>query len=270
MFKESAKDIGDTSPCTQKQLSQVKTKVKKVISDEFNSYWCEHVKSLAVQGRFLELLNLEKNNLTWRSISYNLPRNVLKFAVNASIDTLATNANLKRWGKRTNARCSLCKGKETLHHALNYCSIMLPRYTWRHNSVLKYIYEILEMCECTYDINVDLPGLSKGVSTLPTDILITNQRPDIFLVNRNDKTCIIAELTICFETNIQAAHERKQGKYAPLSLDLENRDYKVHMYTIEIGSRGFIDKCNEGKLKSFFRKATRSPPKWSDMKKNFI
>ena len=60
LFKESAKDIGDTSPCTQKQLSQVKTKVKKVISDEFNSYWCEHVKGLAVQGSFLGLLNLEK------------------------------------------------------------------------------------------------------------------------------------------------------------------------------------------------------------------
>ena len=39
------------------------------------------------------------------------------------------------------------------------------------------------------------------------------------------------------------------------------------MYTIEIGSRGFIDKWNEGKLKSFFRKATRSPPKWSEIKK---
>ena len=112
-----------------------------------------------------------------------------------------------------------------------------------------------------------MPGLSKGASTLPTDILITNQRPDIFLVNRHDKTCIKAELTTCFEPNFQAAHERKQAKYTPLSLDLENLDYKVNMYTIEIGSRGFIDKCNEDKLKSFFRKATESQPKWSELKK---
>ena len=149
LFLETAKDCETTNPCTSKSLNQIKTGVKRAISKEFDSYWSEHVKGLAVQGRFLELLNCEKNSLTWRAMCYNLPRNILKFAVNASIDTLATNANLKRWGKRTNARCVLCKGKETLHHVLNFCSIMLPRYTWRHNSILKYLYEILQKCDCS-------------------------------------------------------------------------------------------------------------------------
>ena len=39
--------------------------------------------------------------------------------------------------------------------------------------------------------------------------LITNQRLDRVLIDRQEKTFVIAELTICFETNIQAAHERK-------------------------------------------------------------
>ena len=64
-----------------KVLNQIKTGVKKVISKEFDSHWSEHVKGLAVQGRFLELLHCEKNSLTWRAICYDLPLNVLKFAV---------------------------------------------------------------------------------------------------------------------------------------------------------------------------------------------
>ena len=81
--------------------------------------WYDHIKSLLVQGRFIELLHLEDNHVTWKSVCFNQPRNILKFAVNASIDTLATNANLKRWGKRSNSTCSLCKNHETLHIVLN-------------------------------------------------------------------------------------------------------------------------------------------------------
>ena len=71
--------------------------------------WQNHIKSLTVQGRFLDILNLENTHLTWRSYIYDLPRGILQFAINASIDTLATNANLKRWSKRKNALCHLCK-----------------------------------------------------------------------------------------------------------------------------------------------------------------
>jgi hypothetical protein len=35
----------------------------------------------------LKLIN-EKNNITWRSVIYCLPKGVLKFAINASMDTL--------------------------------------------------------------------------------------------------------------------------------------------------------------------------------------
>ena len=71
--------------------------------------WCDHIKSLLVQGRFNELLYLESNHGTGKSVCFNLPRNILKFALNASIDTSATNANLKHLSKRSNSKCSLCK-----------------------------------------------------------------------------------------------------------------------------------------------------------------
>jgi hypothetical protein len=101
---------------SQQLITTMKRKVKDNINEEFSSMWHDHVKSLTVQGNFLDLLHVENSHITWRSLIYNLPRGILKFAINASIDTLATNAYLKRWGKCRNARCDLCGGRETLHH----------------------------------------------------------------------------------------------------------------------------------------------------------
>ena len=39
--------------------------------------------------------------------------------------------------------------------------------------------------------------------------------------------------------------------------DIEESDFTVDYYPIEIGSRGFISKENESRLKSFFRKVTK-------------
>ncbi len=75
--------------------------------------WHNLIKTLLVQGRFLDLMYIQESFITWRSLIYNLPHGILQFAINASIDTLATNTNLKRWGKRGNSKCELCRGRET-------------------------------------------------------------------------------------------------------------------------------------------------------------
>jgi hypothetical protein len=45
------------------------------------------------------LLQAESEGFTWKSYMWNLPCGVLKFALNASIDTLPIFTNLKRWGE---------------------------------------------------------------------------------------------------------------------------------------------------------------------------
>jgi hypothetical protein len=122
-----------------KQQETIKSKIKKNISGEIQNMWRHHIKTLTVQGRFLEILALENSSVSWKSVMYDLPRGILQFAVNAGIDSLATNANLKRWGKRSNAKCDLCKSRETLHHVLNYCPMMMDRYLWRHNSIINFM-----------------------------------------------------------------------------------------------------------------------------------
>lgn len=89
-----------------------------------------------------------------------------------------------------------------------------------------------------------------GISTIPTNILVTSQKPDLCIVNETDKNIILMELTIPFESNINAAHARKSARYEILVNDLENTGYNVEYHPIEIGSRGFITNDNIMNLKT--------------------
>ena len=59
----------------------------------------EKVKSLVVQGKKLALAAAEEGDLIWKSYIFDLKAGTMKFLLNASIDTLPTAANLKRWKK---------------------------------------------------------------------------------------------------------------------------------------------------------------------------
>ncbi len=151
---------------------QLKKFIKENINDECQDMWHNYIKTLLVQARFLDLMNIQESFITWHSLIYNLPHGILQFAINASIDTLATNANLKRWGKRGNSKCELCGGRETLHYILNP---MLDRYLWCNNSILSYLYNLALSGNITDNIiysdlsNANMPG----ISTILINITIT-------------------------------------------------------------------------------------------------
>ena len=74
-----------------------KKKISNIIEDNAIVYWKEKIEPLLCQGKFAELLITENENLTWKSIMFNLPRKALKFAINACIDLLPSYAKLSRW-----------------------------------------------------------------------------------------------------------------------------------------------------------------------------
>ena len=71
-------------------------------------------------------------------------------------------------------------------------------------------------------------------------------------MNENSKSIIIFELTIPFEQNIQAAHDRKLNKYAGLTSDLQEQSYDTKLICFEISSRGMISNSNKCTLQSIF------------------
>ena len=180
---------------------------------------------------------------------------IYSFALNSSTNTLPTPDNLRRWGKRVVSKCPLCANHGTLEHILNWCSVSLTqgRFTWRHNTVLNHITRtMLENKPENLEIFADIPGLDLNGSTIPPDVLVTGSRPDLVLLNRQEKKIFILELTCSFESNIEAANARKKIRYTSLKHDLEDQGYNCTLLPFEDGSRGYVTKSNRINLINIF------------------
>ncbi len=226
-----------------------KSKIKKTLQEDRKAYWRQWIQPLIHQGEFMKLIALEEEDLTWRSIMYDLPKNVLSFITRASINALPSADNLRTWGKRLNTKCPLCGNHETLHHILNNCKVSLDqgRFTLRHDSVLSYIVNTLkdQPQRPGVEMYADLDGFLINGGTIPQDIIATTDRPDIVLVDRASREVTIGELTVPFERNINEAHKRKVEKYSSLKNDIEDNGYTCTVLCFEIGSRGFIPKATK-------------------------
>ena len=173
--------------------------------------WTDHVKSLTVQGSSLALAAAEKNDLSWKSYMFDLKKGTLKFLTNVSIDTLPTQANLKRWKKSTSDKCSLCSGRQTSNHVLNICRIGLNtgRWTWRHNNVVKYVVNCIDLGK--FSVYSDLPEhTAAGGGSMPPEICITTLKPDIVIQEKTTNNINIFELTCPLIENIEARHLEKK------------------------------------------------------------
>ena len=133
----------------------------------------------------------EGGSVTWKSYLWDVPQGVLKFAINAGLNTLPTFDNLKRWGKRVNDRCPFCGNIQTLAHVLSNCSTALDqgRFTWCHDSVLSTVIDIIRPNLIPgKQLFSDMPGYqAPHGGTIPPHILVTNLRPDIFIVDESKR-----------------------------------------------------------------------------------
>ena len=191
---------------------------------------------------------------------WDIPQGILKFAINAGINTLPSLDNLKRWGKRVSDRCPFCNNTQTLLHILSNCGTSLDqgRYTWRHNSVLSSFIEIIRprLLE-GFILYSDMPGsTAPHGGTIPPHILVTSLRPDVFIFNESTRTAIIFELTCPWDKNIDRSHSFKEEKYAPLSADLSNT-FKVFTFSVEVSARGQVTAQNRARLKALAYRCCR-------------
>ena len=230
----------------------VQEQVKKRVRFDSQQKWEDHVKSLTVQGNTLALAAAEKEDAIWKSYMYNLKAGTLKFLLNATIDTLPTAANLLRWKKSPSDLCKLCRGRQTTNHILNICSVGLNtgRWEWRHNCILNYIVSCVNTDRFT--VFSDLEGHQvAGGGTIPPEICITAQKPDVVILDKDKGTINIFELTCPLETNIEKRHQDKMNKYSHFLTDCSN--YICNLTCFEISSKGFISQRNHTHLKELHR-----------------
>jgi hypothetical protein len=194
---------------------------------------------------------------------WNLPHGVLKFALNASIDTLPTFTNLKRWRKRASVNCHQCGNtvKQTLFHILVHCNHTMDqgRMTWRHDSVLKHIVGCLKSAlESLHTVEVycNLEGLQvPGGGSIPASVMAQTQRPDLVIFDRSVHglhSISLVKLSCPWETDADKAKYCKISRYAGLREELSNQGWDCGLYMIEVGARGHNSKVVTDRLWPLF------------------
>lgn len=127
-----------------------------------------HAIPLSWQGRWTEWH--EKTvpfDLSWKNLIYGPGPHVIKFVLNATINSCLTPQMRVMWGYKGSAACKHCGEQCTLHHILVGCHHALSqgRYTWRHDSVLLRLHGQLSLTVKAHN-STHRPNLARGLGKL--------------------------------------------------------------------------------------------------------
>lgn len=241
-------------PSDWRLVNQDLKAAKNQITNEYIDSNLSHLSQLQIQGAALNELNtsVPKNEICrWSKILLELPDSTLRFARKAILSQLPTASNLHRWGRSLVSTCPLCSGIQTNKHVFSNCSSSntLKRYTSRHNQVLLIIHKWLTSSITGTNFKL-LTDLNNSV-TCNENQVFKSFRPDVVILD-GSKSITTLELTVCHETNIKLARERKTAKYRNLSSDLHDKysNYTLKQFFIEVSVLGIISDLSEF-IKSF-------------------
>ena len=273
---------------TKKKPESSVEKMRALVSKKEEEKMIVHAENLEMQHDWLLLGEAcIPPKIMWNAFLYDWSPEMLKFYANALQCTLPDPSNLKRWGILGEATCPLCsRGPVSAVHILAGCPIALHqgRYTWRHDKVLAIIREALSLSiarakKLQTKVHFDLRFVRSGEKVqrskpvplpsivvksddwtifmdlgnhhyeFPVDVAVTSLCPDLMALSRKQKSVILVELTVPWDTNIPVQHLAKQNKYADLCSQIRQKGYKCHFYPVEVGARGLPAKS----LYNFFR-----------------
>ena len=124
-----------------------------------------------------------------------VPDAIMKFSLNALLDTLPHRHNLSKWGKSQTSACPLCSENQLLIHVLNSCSVALQqrRFDQRHDAVLKIIADFIRShMPHGFCVTADLPS----EEYIRPQFLVSDLRPDIIMWSTASHKAYLLELTV--------------------------------------------------------------------------
>ena len=142
-----------------------------------------------------------------------------------------------------------CSSASTLGHLLSSCVKALDRFKFRHDSVLNHLLQtIMKSKNDQMTVYADLNGWRVNGGTMPPDLVLTEQIPDLVIIDRSDTPAkvVLIELTVPWDSanSFKAAEERKTARYERLAGDLRDKGLTTFNLPLEIGCRGVINKRN--------------------------
>ena len=222
---------------------------KAAVTEEDEDPLLNSLQRLKKQGHMSRCSSSDGVKL-WAKALGGIDNSQLRFALNSAVDTLPHNANLALWKKCDDNTCPLCGERQTLIHVLNTCKASRDgrRYNTRHNSILSEIVSLLSSFVAPPTrFSADL-----GSYIFPHHIVSSDLRPDIVCWNDVQKSLILIELTVSFDTSFQQAAERKRAKYCNVIERAQSAGFHAQLFTLQVGSRGIVDISSFIKLKKAF------------------
>lgn len=170
-------------------------------------------------------------------------------------------------------KCRKCHQKsETIQHITSGCAYLANiDYLHRHNQICNIIHQ--KLANKYGLLNTYTPYYKyKPQSVLEnesfrlyydraviTDKQVTNNRPDIVVVEKKDKHVILVDVAVPNNNNIFEKYQEKKAKYAELAIEIKQmwRMEKVEVVPIIISSTGLVPKTiHEGLTKLGLHKNT--------------
>ena len=127
-------------------------------------------------------------------------------------------------------------------HVLNGCRQFQNYYSSRHDRIVLKIFKFLqEYCVDGYNIHMEKMGQTLFPEYQNDWQLIPNRKPDIVIINKRSKSCIIVEVTVPYDLYFSEAKNAKKLKYQLYCRLLENYGYTTKIIVLCFGSLGTID-----------------------------
>ena len=74
----------------------------------------------------------------------------------------------------------------------------------------------------------------------PTCIAETTRCPDGVILSSSLKQVVLLEITVPDEDRLYISHDLKMSKYTDLVLQCQTNGWKCNLFTVEVGSRGYV------------------------------
>ena len=207
---------------------------------------------LSIQGSFLRLKNVHIKSTHSIFYNWNIDDLLVKFVTKARLSILPTKFTQFIWNREHNPLCPFgCQHTESISHVLNGCTDVFGNfYSRRHDRIVTMIVTFLKELRKRYRV-VSEKNSERVFPLLREEIMnVNHRRPDIHVIDELAKTCIIVEVTVCFDLYLDYAYDTKWKKYEAL-VECLGKYYEVDLVVLCFGSLGSVRKDVWRHLKRF-------------------
>ena len=152
------------------------------------------------------------------------------------------------------SKCRLCEQhEETIDHLTSGCSILAKNeYLMRHDKVCTHLH--YSICKALGTETTDewythmpKPVCEEGYVTVlwnqavHTDREVTENRPDIIIKNKKEKTCTLIDVAIPADRKVVQKEAEKKLKYKNLGIEIQRMwNLKCTIIPVIIGATGIV------------------------------